>query len=353
VILFTGFPGFIGERLLPRLLQAFPSSPFACLVQEKFLLKARGDLEVLEEKNPDAKGRVSLLTGDITRPGLGLGEPLPDFTAAFHLAAVYDLAVSRELGERVNVLGTRNLIEVLRRSPSFSRLHYVSTAYVSGTFVGVFRETDLEKGQSFKNHYEATKHEAEVAVVHSGIPATVYRPGIVVGDSRTGETGKFDGPYFALRAMERIPSPGLFMRVGSGRRTINLVPVDFVIDAMAALAPLEGSLGKTYHLVDPNPPSVLEVEKHFAGALGKRFLYVPVPPSLAKAVFRSTLVSGFFGMPSQAVDYFDHPCSYDASQAQQDLGPLGVRCPPFGQYVGRLVEFYRAHRDSVRREAMV
>jgi thioester reductase-like protein len=358
VHLFTGFPGFIGARLLPRLMELLPESRFACLVQQRFLGAAEESLAAMARDHPHTRERVQVVTGDITQPRLGL-EPgaaadlSRDVEGAWHLAAVYDLAVARDLAQRINVDGTRHVREFLSGCPRLQRLHYVSTAYVSGRATGVYRETDLDVGQAFKNHYEETKFLAEVDVVKSGLPATVYRPAIVVGDSRTGETAKFDGPYFTVAAMERVPSPGLFLRVGSGKQPANLVPVDFVIEAMARLGAVESSRGKTYHLTDPDPLPVFEIERLFAQAMGKSFWYVPVPPALARAFFTPRPVQRFFGMPVQTLDYFDHPCRYDASQASADLGPLGVRCPRFPDYVGRLVAFYRAKRDAVRRSAMV
>jgi len=357
-ILLTGFPGFIGERLLPRLLELLPGSSFHCLVQERFLETARERVRAIEVLYPHARGRIATLVGDITLDRLGLDEGAArrlreGLTGAWHLAAVYDLAVSRETGHRVNVEGTRHLVEFLAGAPRFDRLHYVSTAYVSGTAVGVFRETDLDVGQSFKNHYEETKFLAEVEVVRSGLPATIYRPAIVVGDSRTGETAKFDGPYFTMTAMERAPSPGPFFRIGSGRHPANIVPVDFVVEAMARLSALPGSRGRTYHLTDPAPLSTLEVGRLFAKALEKRFVFVPVPKAVARALLSPGPVRRYFGMPLQTLDYYDHPCRYDASQATADLKPLGVECPRLPDYVDRLVEFYRQRRGQARREAMV
>lgn len=357
-ILFTGFPGFIGARLLPRLLELIPGSQFRCLVQERFLDAAKAAIKDIERAHPGSRGRLGTVLGDITQERLGI--PAADaralqkqLTGCFHLAAVYDLAVARDVGTRINVEGTQNVLAFLAEARHLSRLHYVSTAYVSGTAVGDFRETDLDLGQRFKNFYEETKFLAEVAVVKAGLPTTVYRPGIVVGDSRTGETAKFDGPYFALAAMWRLPSPGLFIKVGSGRNTINLVPVDFVMEALAQLSALPGSLGRTYHLTNPDPPTVNEVQEIFAKSLGKSFLYLPVPMTLAKTVFAPAAVQRFFGLPSQAIDYFDHPCRYDSSQAEADLAPLGIRCPRFQDYVQRLVAFYRLKREEVRRGAMI
>ena len=342
-VLFTGFPGFIGARLLPRLLELSPGETFVCLVQDRFLDLARRELAAIEERYPAARGRLTTAVGDITRPGLALSDDdasrlRRDLTAAHHLAAVYDLAVSRELGAKVNVDGTRNVLR---------------TAYVSGTAKGVFRESDLDVGQGFKNHYEETKFLAEVEVVRSGLPATIYRPSVVVGDSRTGETGKFDGPYFTLTAMEKVPSPGVFLRIGTGRNPVNLVPVDFVIEAMARLSTRPETSTPTYHLADPRPLSVIEVERIFARSLGKSFVYVPVPKGVAKSFFRLGPVQRHFGMPVESLDYFDHPLRFDTSEASRALAAFGLECPHLADYADRLVSFYLQKRGAVRREAMV
>jgi thioester reductase-like protein len=357
-VLFTGFPGFIGARLLPRLLELQPKARYVCLVQERFLPAARDSISQIEAAHPGLAGRIDTVVGDITSPELGI-EPdraralRESLTSAFHLAAVYDLAVKRDLALRINVEGTRNVLQFLSGAPRLQRLHYVSTCYVSGRAPGIFRESDLDVGQAFRNYYEETKYLAEVEVVRSGLPTTTYRPGIVVGDSRTGETGKFDGPYFTMAAMERVPSPGVFPRIGSGRAPANLVPVDFVVEAMARLSSVAQSLGQTYQLTDPAPLSVSEVAKLIARALGKSFAYVPVPLVLARAMFTPGPVQRFFGMPVQTLDYFAHQCRYDTTNAARDLGALGVRCPSLPDYIDRLVAFFRQRRGQVRQEAMV
>lgn len=357
-VLFTGFPGFIGARLLPRLLELWPEETFVCLVQDRFLGLTHGELAAIEARHPSGRGRLTTVVGDITLPGLGLAAAdatrlRGELTAAHHLAAVYDLAVSRELGMKVNVEGTRNVLAFLGGARRFARLHYVSTAYVSGSATGVFRESDLDVGQRFKNHYEETKFLAEVEVARSGVPATIYRPSVVVGDSRTGETGKFDGPYFTLTAMEKVPSPGIFLRVGSGRNPANLVPVDFVVEALARLSTQREAATRTYHLTDPQPLPVIEVERLFARALGKSFVYVPVPKGLAKAFFSLGPVQRHFGMPVQSLDYFDHPLRFDTTEASRALAAFGLECPRLPDYADRLVSFYRQKRGDVRREAMV
>ena len=163
---------------------------------------------------------------------------LEDVTEVWHLAAVYDLAVGEEIARRVNVVGTDRVLELCRGLPDLERLHHVSTCYVSGRHDGVFREDDLDSGQAFRNHYESTKHEAELLVrraMAAGLPATIYRPGIVVGDSRTGETQKYDGPYFLATFLRRQPPVAVVPSVADPDRVrFCLVPRDFVIDAMDA-----------------------------------------------------------------------------------------------------------------------
>jgi thioester reductase-like protein len=357
-LLFTGFPGFIGARLIPRLLELNPGASFRCLVQEKFAEAARAAVHEIEAAHKHAKGRLDVVLGDITEPRLGLSASAAralqkELTGAFHLAAVYDLAVKRDVGMRINVRGTKHVLEFLGDARGFRRLHYVSTAYVSGTAVGTFRESDLDVGQSFKNYYEETKFLAEVEVAKSGVPQVTYRPGIVVGDSRTGETAKFDGPYFVLSAMERIPSPGIFVRIGAGRNTVSLVPVDFVVEALAQLASADLPAGRTYHLTDPEPLAAIEIADLFAKALGKSYLYAPLPLAVAKLVFSPGPLQRFFGMPVQTLDYFDHPCRYDSAHASADLSARGVSCPRLPDYVQKLVAFYRAKRGAVRRDAMI
>jgi thioester reductase-like protein len=357
-VLFTGFPGFIGARLIPRLLELRPGASFECLVQEKFLPAADASVAALAASHPHTKGRIRLVTGDITAPGLGLGAGAAKalakrVTGCFHLAAVYDLAVAKDVGMRINVEGTKNVLEFLGGAPGVRRLDYVSTAYVSGTAVGTYREKDLDVGQSFKNHYEETKFLAEVAVRESGLPSAIYRPGIVVGDSRTGETAKFDGPYFALNAMSLLPSPGAFLRIGDGKAEVNLVPVDYVLEAIARLGAWDGAIGKTYHLTDPAPETALSLADLLAKSIGKSFVFVPVPLPIAKLAFVAPQVSRWLGMPGQTLDYFDYPVHYDAAQATKDLARFGLECPPFRSYVQRLVAFWKKKKAEITRGAMI
>jgi uncharacterized protein YbjT (DUF2867 family) len=141
--------------------------------------------------------------------------------------------------------------------------------------------------------------------------------------------------------------------VGSGRNRVNIVPVDFVVEALAQLSARRRSLGKTYHLTDPAPLAASEIARLLARALGKRFGYVPVPLALLKLSLAPPPLQALLALPPQTLDYFDHPSDYDSSQAQKALASLEVRCPPLPEYVDRLVAFYRAQRGALRRAAMI
>ena len=354
-VLFTGFPGFLGSALLPRTLRRCADAQAVALVQERWLDQARRTLERLEETEPALAGRTRLVVGDITRPGLGLDEEEAAALRSgpleiFHLAAVYDLSVAPELAWSVNVEGTRNVVDLARGADELVRLQYVSTCYVSGRYPGLFFEDDLELGQRFSNHYEHTKHEAERIVAkarEAGMPVTIYRPSVVVGDSRTGETQKYDGPYYALQLIARqgriavMPLPGDPARV-----QFNLVPSDFVVDAIAALAPHPGALNRTVALAAPHPPTVLGMCEAFAAHTDKKLRVVPVPTTLSRfSIDHLPGVGRLFKLPSSTLDYLTHPTDYDVTATTALLAEVGVRCPTFAEHVGAMVAYHREHPD--------
>ena len=276
-LLMTGFPGFLGSALLPRLLARRDGATAVCLVQSQHLATGRERIAELKREHPHVRERIELVTGDITRPDLGLTAAariaLEEVTEVWHLAAVYDLAVPPEVARRVNVDGTAHVLDLCRVLPRLVRLQYVSTCYVSGRYEGEFEEDTLDEGQPFRNHYESTKHDAEQLVrvaIAGGLPATIYRPGIVVGDSTTGETLKFDGPYVVAGFLSRQPGPvAVVPKVGDPDAVrVCLVPRDFVVEAMDALSVLPVSVGRTYALTDPNPPTVREVVDAFSARIG-------------------------------------------------------------------------------------
>ena len=352
-ILFTGFPGFLGTALLPRVLTRDATAEAVCLVQPRYAPLARDRAAALERADATLRGRVRIVEGDIVQPDLGLAaEPrLADqVSEIYHLAAIYDLSVPRDVAMRVNVDGTRHILAFARRARALQRLHYVSTCYVSGRYDGRFTEEMLERGQRFNNHYEETKYLAEVEVqgaMREGLPATIYRPAIVVGDSRTGETQKYDGPYFAIQWLLRQPRLALMPVVGDAARyDFNVVPRDFVVDAIAALSGMSRTVGRVYQLADPAPLTVDALLRELARATGRVMLRLPLPMALAKgAIEHVPLVDRILRIPSSAVDYFVHPTRYDTSNATTDLAAVGVRCPNFPQYVDRLVAFMREHPE--------
>lgn len=349
-VLMTGFPGFLGSALLPGILQRTDSVAL-CLVQPKFLALAQRRVTQLSAYEPALDGRIQLVEGDITRPGLGLGAGvLDEVTEAWHLAAVYDLAVTREVAMRVNVDGTGHVLDALERCPQLTRLHYFSTCYVSGRYAGPFGEDDLDVGAPFNGYYEETKHLAEADVrrrMAAGLPATIYRPAIVVGDSRTGETQKFDGPYFVMQWLLRQPRHAVLPMVGDPTMTrVNVVPRDVVVDAVGYLSGCSASKGRTYQLADPQPLTVAEMADALAAATGRKLIKVALPRKLAKSsLARASGLYRLMRIPPEEVDYFVHPTFYLTDHARADLADSGIAAPAFLSYVDLLVDYMRRHPE--------
>lgn len=361
VILMTGIPGFLGSALLPRLLARREGVRAICLVLPRHKSMAQQRIGEIEAAHPHTRDRIELLEGDITAPGLGIDpgshDLLEEVSEVWHLAAVYDLAVGPEIARRVNVGGTARILEFCQSRPRFSRLQYVSTCYVSGRYEGEFAEDDLDVGQTFRNHYESTKFEAEMLVrvaMADGLSATIYRPGIVVGDSRTGETQKYDGPYFLATFLRRQPPVALVPAVGAADEVkVCLVPRDFVVEAMDQLSVLDRSVGRTYALTDPNPPTVRRLVETFAGHLGKRVVWLPLPLGLTRLAVGSVPgMERLMGLPAEALDYFASPTTYSTTNTVTDLAGTGVECPPFESYADGLLDFMTAHPE-IDSKAMV
>ncbi|MCP4122063.1 MAG: SDR family oxidoreductase [Bacteroidetes bacterium] len=365
MIFLTGFPGFLGKEILPRLLQRDARKKAVCLVQDRFLKQAEIVLKELAGRYPDIKieSRVTLVTGDITDPKLGLGDQYDPYTKkvteVYHFAAVYDLDVKRDFACKVNVDGTQHILDFCDACPKFKRHHYVSTCYVSGQYDGVFTENHLEEGQTFNNFYEETKQLAEVLVrkaMQNGMPTTIYRPSIVTGDSTTGATQKYDGPYYMLRWLMRFPLAGVFPTLGDGTKyTMNIVPRDYIIDAITALSGIEESMGKTYNLADPNPLTIAKMADTIGKALGIFVAKVPLPLDADQAVWvmkNLPMLRDFMGVPTKAIAYFGHPTSYGTANTTRDLAPQGITCPNYAEYIHNIIRFVKANPD-ISAKAMV
>jgi len=349
--LLTGFPGFIGRRLVARLLERDPELRLAAVVEARMLDAARSAAAEIDRQ------RLEVIAGDIAQPRLGLADQEYERLRAetrrvFHLAAIYDLAVPLTQAQRVNVEGTGNVVDFCLGAKSLERLAYVSTAYVAGRRTGVVYEHELVVGQGFKNHYESTKFQAEVWVREfmDRVPTTILRPAIVVGDSRTGETQKFDGPYYLLRVISESHRAGRTIpNFGRSEAPFNVVPVDYVIDAIATTAYAEQAAGETLHLVDAEPLSARGLTEALSLEYAGRSPKWRLPPALAEASLRlKPLRARLGGTPPESIAYLNHPVVFDTRRAVALLSPHGLRPPNFRSYIGAMVGFFRAHEDDPR-----
>jgi thioester reductase-like protein len=350
VIFFTGFPGFIGVRLVRALLDADKDERVVALVEASMADRAREVAATLPGGD-----RIEVLVGDIAQRRLGLPDAdwerlQAETTVAYHLAAIYNLAVPLEVAQRVNVDGTGNVIELCMHCEKLERLNYVSTAYVAGDRKGVVYEHELALGQGFKNHYESTKFQAELWVRQEldRVPTTIYRPAIVVGDSQTGETQKFDGPYYLLRTIARV-LPGPIPQFGRSEAPFNVVPIDFIIDAMQAASNDPEAVGQTLHLVDPEPVTAAELARILAREYAGKEPSYRLPPQVIEQALKAKPVRDLFaGAPSESVQYLNHPVRFDTRRASDILERNGMRCPRFEEYAGAMVRFFREHQDDAQ-----
>jgi thioester reductase-like protein len=346
-IFMTGFPGFIAGRLVERL--AREGARFLLLVQPAFAERARADVARITEVTGAPRDAFKLLEGDITRAGLGLDgrdaeEARRETTLLFHLAAVYDLAVERGLATRVNVEGTRNVNEFARSVKNLRRYHYVSTCYVAGLRRGLILESELRHGAGFRNNYEETKYlaELEVDALKRELPVTIHRPAVVCGDSRTGETAKYDGVYYLIQYLRMSPRALSLANIGNAEVRLNVVPVDYVVEAMAALAADERAAGETVQLADPAPLTTEELFDVISRNLSGRESLLTVPAPLVRTTLNIPLNEKVTGLPRVGVPYFFLKQTYDTARASALLEPHGLRCPRFPDYVP-------ARRDYVER----
>jgi NAD(P)-dependent dehydrogenase (short-subunit alcohol dehydrogenase family) len=350
----TGGTGFIGRHLLREL--DLRGQPIHVLVRPQSVAR----LERLGLRN------ARPLVGDITTPGLGVGEDeLEALRGAevFHLAAVYDLEASDEANWSANVEGTRNTVEFANRIQA-ARLHHVSSVAVAGAkFKGPFTEDMFDEGQALDQPYYLTKFEAERLVrADALVPFRVYRPGIVIGSSETGVADRVDGPYFAFKLIQRLRDalPSWVPLVGYEGGPFNLVPVDFVARAIDHIAAQPGLDGGTFHVVDPHPLSVGDTVNEFCRAAHApqftlrvdRRAFALLPRELAGGLasmpvvqtLRRQLLAGV-RIPEAAVAYLSSRASFPADRAQAALAGSGVECPPLRRYAWRIWDHWERHLD--------
>ncbi|MCZ0912381.1 SDR family oxidoreductase [Gordonia amicalis] len=351
----TGGSGFIGRRVIDRLLTVDPDATIHALVRES----SRSTFTALLD-DLGAADRVTPVVGDLTSPGLGLdANDLPDFDHVVHLAAIYDMAAGAESQRAANVLGTSRVADFAIAHDAL--LHHVSSIAVAGDHRGRFDETDFEVGQGFPTAYHRTKFEAERVVrEREGLRWRVYRPSIVVGDSRTGEMDKIDGPYYFfghLAALGRLPSKLRLPMPDLG--TLNMVPVDFVAAAMVALIAVEPQRsGLVFHLGDRRSLTITEMYNALAPSFGAPRGFDAVPHAMVEPVLALSamgparvgrnLLATQQGIPPAVLDAVSLPVEFSSDATIAVLHEHGIGVPEFAEYAPRLWQYWSAHLDRSR-----
>lgn len=349
-IFITGFPGFIAGRLLERLVKS--ETQFFILVQSHLVQKAMDEIVDIAEHTGTPLESFVIVEGDITLPKLGISDAdletiQYETTDVFHLAAAYDLAVSKDTAFNINLQGTKNVNDFVCSLKLLHRYNYVSTCYIAGNREGKILETDLEHKAGFRNFYEETKYLAEIEVeqLKSHLPVTIYRPSVVVGDSETGETIKYDGIYFLIKYLRKAPSILRLVNVGNSSVRLNLVPIDFVVESIVALSQNKAAIGRTIALADGDPLTTAELFDMIAKDLCGRKSEFLLPLKVAKWFLNTGLSPAVTGLPHHSVPYFFVSQEYDTSIADDLLADYGIICPRFGDYLANLLDFVDENPD--------
>ncbi len=358
----TGATGFIGRNLVEQLLER--EGTVFVLVREG----SKGRLEELRNRWGVDEHQVVGISGDLSERCLGvpeddLGRLRGRVDHLFHLAAIYDMTADAESQRIANVEGTRHMVE-FAHAVGAGCVHMVSSIAAAGLYRGTWREDMFEEAQNLDTHpYFRTKHESEAVVRHEcERPWRVYRPGIVVGNSETGEMDKVDGPYYFFKLIRRIRNtvPQWMPMPGIEGREINIVPVDFVVRAMDHIAHVEGLDGRAFSLTDPKPPTAGEVIDIFARAAHAPKSSVRLPAGAVEALeplvrmgvsvtplgtALSERVLEDFGIPRSVLVYVNYPTHFDSRQAEAALAGTDIRVPPLEAYAGKLWDYWERHLD--------
>ncbi len=359
----TGASGFIGKRLVAKLLERRGSVVY-------FLMREKGAARKIKALhtswNVDAT-RAIPMTGDLTSPLLGLSAADQKTLAGnvkhfFHLAAIYDLKAGADEQIAGNIDGTRNAV-ALANSIKAGCFEHVSSIAAAGMYEGVFREDMFDEAENIDHPYFQTKHDAEQIVrKECRVPWRVYRPGLVVGDSKTGEMDKIDGPYYFFKLIQRMRQilPPWMPSVGLEGGRINIVPVDYVVAAINHIAHQRGHDGKAFHLVDPAPMRVGDVLNTFANAAHapaftmriNAALFGFIPRSLKKGMMSLTPVRRIrnailqdLGLPADIMQFVNYPTRFDCREAQAALEDSGIEVPALDTYAWRLWDYWERHLD--------
>ncbi len=357
----TGATGFIGRHLVANLLKR--KGTVYVLVRKGSQKK----LDALVERMGWERKRIVPVQGDLAKPLLGMGaEKVAELKGKvrhfFHLAAIYDLAADAASQVTANVEGTRNAV-ALAEAINAGCFHYASSIAVAGLYSGTFREDMFEEAEDLFHPYFRTKHDAEKVVREEcKRPYRIYRPGMVVGHSQTGEIDKIDGPYYFFTALKKLREllPPWAPMIGIEGGRINLVPVDFVADAMDHIAHKPGLNGGCFHLVDPDPRRIGEVLNLFARAGhapqmtmrldARMFSFLPFPVKAALGnlppVKRFTgMVLRDLGIPKEVIGLITYSTRFDCRETERALKGSGIKLPVLDSYAWRLWDYWERHLD--------
>ena len=358
----TGGTGFIGRYLVERLLKR--GGTVHVLVREG----SRGRLEDLITGWGETEGRVQPVVGDLTQPNFGIADHEVELLHGqidhfYHLAAIYDMEADDEAHRLANIEGTLHAVELANRI-EVGCFHLASSIAAAGLFKGTWREDMFEEAEDLDKHpYFRTKHESE-RIVRDQIqrPWRVYRPGIVVGDSRTGEMDKVDGPYYFFKVIQRLRNvlPPWMPTIGIEGKQINVVPVDFVADAIDHISHLDGLDGKAFHLTDPNPLRAGQILNVFAASahapkasmrLDPQMLDV-IPPAVRGGLMMLPPVKRItdtvledLGIPRDVLVYINYPTKFDCSNTLSALEGTGIAVPPLPTYADKLWDYWERNLD--------
>ena len=358
----TGATGFIGKRLVKKLL-ARKGSVVYFLIREESKAKVPSLLEYWGA----TKSRAIPVYGDLRAAKLGVSKDdakalSKNIDHFFHLAAIYDLKSDAEEQMAVNIEGTRNTV-AFANAISAGCFHHVSSIAAAGLFEGIFREDMFEEAENLEHPYFASKHESEKIVRKECKGAfRVYRPGLVVGDSKTGEMDKIDGPYYFFKLIQRIRQilPPWMPTIGLEGGRINIVPVDYVVDAMDHIAHQPKLDGKCFHLTDPEPMRVGDVLNTFSRAahaptMSLRInaaLFGFIPKSIKKGMMALTPVRRVksavmkdLGLPDDLMQFINYPTRFDNREAAAALKGSGIACPRLDDYACRIWDYWERNLD--------
>ena len=358
----TGATGFIGKRLVAKLLLR-PESVVHILVRTVELPR----LDEFREYWGVDEARIVPIVGDLSEPNLGVSKSeirklKGKIAHFFHLAAVYDLNASAEAQQRANVDGTRNTVN-RPDALAVKHFHLVSSIASAGLFEGLFREDMFEEAENLENPYFRTKHDSEGIVrKECKVPWQIFRPGIVVGDSRTGELDKIDGPYYFFKLIQKMRKalPSWMPTIGIEGGRINVVPVDFVVSAMDHIAHLKNEDGKCFHLTDPHPMRVGDLLNSFARAAHapqmtmriNAALFGFIPKHIRKALFALTPVRRIknaimkdLGLPDSIFDFINYPTRFDCRETLRVLKGTDIAVPQLDAYAWKLWDYWERHLD--------